>query len=443
MGSRRVWVRALVTVIACGVAWAAQGLLLPGLETWKLTSVKMTDLTSLSVVALGLSPALSGFWLVELAALLVPPWRRLRTGPEGRAALRRSALIATLAIASVQGWFIVRWLESTALLRGGSLLAEPGPGSQLLITVTLVAGTCFLLALTWLIDRYGLGNGFSMLLASGLALPVGAQLYARIARDLEAGDLEAKQVFLVVVLVAMTIAATAWVLTLHKKTQSPLRHPTSGLVPYWMAATLLLIPSQLAVLGWSGAAGLVPPPGSVAFSLTKLVLAALLCVGFSRLFNGRARLAEVLGPDADVAALVRAATFRTVAYVVAICAIDALLVNARLIAVDVGLVIVLTAVAIDLATEWRARQLHDDLVAVWPLHQVALVGAALDALAGANIPAHARGAHHRALLQVFGPFVSIDLLVPAARAADAQRVLTALLVGGQSTVPAVAPARPA
>src|SRR5437868_3505449 len=109
MDSRRaaaVWMRVLVTAVAVSVSWAAQRLILPGLEGWKLEGFKAADLANLSVVALGLSPAISGFVLVELAALLVPPWRPLRTGgPDGRAALRRAALVTSLVLAAIQGWF--------------------------------------------------------------------------------------------------------------------------------------------------------------------------------------------------------------------------------------------------------------------------------------------------------------------------------------------------
>src|SRR5581483_977712 len=181
MAETRKWMpRWLVTLLALAAAWGAGHVTLPGVDRNMLEQVvraagraRLTGFEQLSVVALGLMPALSGFVLVELAALIVPRWRPLRTGgPEGRASLRVSAVTVTLGLAAIQGWFVAVWLESFSWRYGmyGELVRDPGLSSRLVITVTLIAGTCLMLALAWLIDRHGLGSGFAVMIASA-ALP--------------------------------------------------------------------------------------------------------------------------------------------------------------------------------------------------------------------------------------------------------------------------------
>jgi hypothetical protein len=84
-------------------------------------------------------------------------------------------------------------------------------------------------------------------------------------------------------------------------------------------------------------------------------------------------------------------------------------------------------VVMDLAAEWVARTAQRDLVAVWPLHQMTHVSPALHILGNAGIPAHPRAAYHRALLQFVGPHVPVEILVPRARAVEAQAKLLELL----------------
>jgi hypothetical protein len=97
----------------------------------------------------------------------------------------------------------------------------------------------------------------------------------------------------------------------------------------------------------------------------------------------------------------------------------------------VGLLYALAAVA-DVLGEWRARCGAPDLVSVWPEHRLYAVDAGRAALSGAGIPVFARGVHYRTLGQFFTPYVPVELLVPASRAAEAEAILGRVL-GGEST----------
>ena len=65
---------------------------------------------------------------------------------------------------------------------------------------------------------------------------------------------------------------------------------------------------------------------------------------------------------------------------------------------------------------------------MWPEHRPYAVAAARAALAAEGIPVHARGEELRRLLQFFGPYVPIELMVPRADVERATTILTEVLL---------------
>jgi preprotein translocase subunit SecY len=321
-----------VTILLPLLAWAAQRILLPGIETWRLARLSI-DRSTLSIVAIGLTPALSGYVLVELIAWLVPRWRSLRIGdPAGRAAIRRAAVLVSVVLAAIQGWFLASFL-------GGRVLTYLNRADQLLMAVTLVGGTCLLLALSWLIDEYGLGNGFSVLLAAA-AVPSALRLGMTVANGLAADVIAAQDVLTLVLEVGAIVLGTHWILTAHRRIQPQLpkpwvalRHPTSGILPLVWAASLLLLPAQLGNLGSKLGVALTLAPGSVPFLIANAVLIVALAIGLSILFN-----------PAGVAEQLRRAIGRTLAFLLGVAAVSAVAARGPLrLSLDVMLVVTATA----------------------------------------------------------------------------------------------------
>src|SRR5512138_2347200 len=70
-----------------------------------------------NIMALGVRPFVSGFLLVEWAALLVPRWRSLRVGaPEDRAKLKRVAVIVGLILTLGQAVVLVAGLAGMGIV---------------------------------------------------------------------------------------------------------------------------------------------------------------------------------------------------------------------------------------------------------------------------------------------------------------------------------------
>jgi hypothetical protein len=82
-----------------------------------------------------------------------------------------------------------------------------------------------------------------------------------------------------------------------------------------------------------------------------------------------------------------------------------------------------TAIIADIWSELLFRSKHGSLCPVYPIHRVYEADIAIQALNNAGIAAHPRGIYHRALLHFFGPFVTIDLLVPTHQSQQARDIM--------------------
>lgn len=448
--------RLAVTLLAPLAIALAPTITLPGVDAQGLA--QHGGLTSnAGLFALGIMPFVSASILVELAALLRPKWRALRHGgPAGRAKLGRATLLVTLVLCLFQGYGISRLLQA---LPSDVLLAS---FSEPLVLLSLTAGTFVLGLVAHLAGVYGLAGGFAVLAA---ALPLSTQI-ERFARS--AG--EPGRSALVETVVQAAVAAGAALITWYALRapaagtrvdaaeptyrEAPARDdapaiaigvPASGTVPLAWAGGLLAFPVTLAALTprfeWI-AAGL---SGETIARAASLILIAVFASALTHAFNAPARIAALGGrarevPDgrleAEARTAVRPAIARTLVFLVALFALGEIGRAARRFGVDVGPALsldvvgiaVATALALDVVAEWRARRIAPDLVPIWPEHRPYAIAAAREALGEAGITLHARGERMRRMLQLFGPYVPIDLMVPRADAERAKEILERVLL---------------
>lgn len=424
--------RALLVLLLPLCAWLAQGILLPGLDREGVQQLVMfgsgSSASSFSVVALGLAPIVTGFFLVELAAWLVPRWRPLRAGDlESRRRLRRAALLLSLVLSLLQGFFVSRWLlaSSARVPMSDAELLSPGLGAWFvpLAMLSLTAGVCLMVGLAHAIERHALGAGFSLLTAalalvhlveSGwAALRHGGwpEVMVRTPLDLMLGAL----------LVVGALAGLAAVLQrpVRARRGPSIRLPSCGLVPLVAAASILMLPATLAPLfNWR-----LPPdlaamaPGTWTFILVYAALALAFAVPLSSRFS-RPDADDEQDPEAQ-----RAALSVSVAVLLGLGAASQLGSHFLGTAIDLAVLAALPAVALDLAAEWRLRSSHGELVAIRACPRLPAASAALERLQDAGIPAIVRGLHHRSLWHFFAPHLEMVLLVPTHLAETAERVL--------------------
>ena len=117
-----------------------------------------------TVFALGVQPYINSSIIIQLLTIAIPALERLaRDG--GEAGKRKIASItryATVAIALLQG------LGYYFLMRNYSILEQEGVWPAIVIIVTFVAGSSFVMWLGEQVNEFGVGNGISIILFAGI-----------------------------------------------------------------------------------------------------------------------------------------------------------------------------------------------------------------------------------------------------------------------------------
>src|SRR6478752_2705605 len=226
-------------------------------------------LSRFSIVALGVMPYITASIVVQLGATLYGPWQALKKeGETGRKRLNQYTRYLTVALTTVQGWFIAVGLEGLAQTQGIGAVVEPGMLFRVAATVSLVGGTLFLMWIGEQITSRGIGNGVSLIIMAGIVASMPRHL-AQLFEGGRSGTMDPLVVFAIVLAVVGLVLficfmerAQRRVLIQYPKRQSargmmqqershlPLKINTAGVIPPIFASSLLLMP--LTVLQFAG-----------------------------------------------------------------------------------------------------------------------------------------------------------------------------------------------
>ncbi len=463
----RLAVTALVPalVLACG-----DQVLLPGVpgELFERVSAFGGSRSQFGVFALGVTPIVSAYWIVEVAALLVAPWSHLRRSPEGRATLDRAARVLMLVLASVQAFAMATSLQ---VLGESSDFSISVP----IVSVTLVAGVALELAVARLISRHGVLNGFVALTAAGLVRRLVEEAPGRlgflahhgVSASTMASPLPEPRILIGAALAAAATVGATWAAlrgggllpregaidvvagTPYRDARRVAIHPwipvpSSSFQPYLTALALVAFPRTLENL-WRPAHGLVAlfESGARTPILAALTLALMLL--FSRWMHRPAEIADVAARvvRADEGALetgAREALRRTLLpsslfFVTIVVAGMATKVGSLSLAF-------LTVVAMDLVYAVRAADAEPDFVRVWDVWRVSGVPIVVARLAESGIAVQTRGMSVLGFWQVFAPYAPAELWVKQGDSERATVLLRQLLAGAPLAPPPDASIRP-
>lgn len=404
------------TAFAILVYLAGGGGLLPGFHGDELARIAAVgksgfDHARFSVFALGVTPWLTSFLVVELAAWIAPRWRGLRDTLDGRRKLERAVVIVALATAALQAYMFVTFIDGVD--REGLLFDRQQFWP---CALTLVAGSVVLRALASLISSRGVGNGYVvMFLVAWLrslswgAPPAGAEL--------------ALAALIVAATVVIALGMLGWRVRAPGRVAVPV--PTSSVAPLHYGGSVLALLGPLAALGATFPAWLTTLMGNLKLGLIVLAASSVLwAFVFARPGRRGAELATAKLAPTDRALWGRAVLI-TVAALAALFAL-ALIAPGGVLGklCDPGLIVIAAAMTADVVGDVRARR-RARLVPVWPLHDPLLVDAARDVLG--DLPHVIQWTRVRSLLWMFGAFVPMIVLAPEAHAAEVHARLRAWL----------------
>lgn len=213
-------------------------------------------LSHFSLVALGVSPYITASIIFQLLGMIFPSIEEMQKEEQGRQRLSRYTRIATIPLAILQGYGVLRLLETQTQF-GFQLATWP----FVLALISLSAGTIFLMWLGELVTERKMGNGISLLIFAGIMAGLPGTL-AQFFATYTSADL--LTVILFILLTIITIVGVVVVSegqrnipvqyarggsqALSGKVQSslPLRLNIGGMIPIIFALSMVVLPPLLA-----------------------------------------------------------------------------------------------------------------------------------------------------------------------------------------------------
>ncbi len=219
----------------------------------------------MAIFALGIMPYISSSIIVQLLTGTSDYFKNLKEqGEIGRKKITQITRYGTVFIAALQGYGV-----SVGLENAGGLVLSPGIYFKLMTTISLVAGTTFLMWLGEQITSRGIGNGISLIIFSGIV----AEIPRALASTFELGRTGALSpvmiigIFILIIITVMFIVfmerAMRKILVNYPKRQMgnkiyggessylPLKINTAGVIPAIFASALLLLPITFSNFGAS------------------------------------------------------------------------------------------------------------------------------------------------------------------------------------------------
>ena len=223
-------------------------------------------LLQLSIFALGVMPYITATIIVQLLRVVIPHFETLyKEGQSGQAKLTQYTRYLTIALALLQSTTLVTVARSgqlfgtTGIPECEQLLTNDAWWAQLLMIITMTAGTGLIMWFAELVTERGIGNGMSLLIFTSIAASFPASMWA-IAQS------RGFEVFLLVLAVGIVVVALVVFVEQSQRripvqyakrmvgrrtyggtnTYIPIKVNMAGVVPVIFASSLLYLPALIA-----------------------------------------------------------------------------------------------------------------------------------------------------------------------------------------------------
>lgn len=219
-----------------------------------------------SIFALGVMPYISASIIAQLLTVVVPHLEALsKEGEAGRKKITQYTRYGTVVLAIIQGFMIANTLANTEF-GGGGLVSDTGIGWLVMTSLSLTAGTAFVMWLGEQITDKGVGNGMSLIIFCGIV----AGLPSVITNTYEKYNSATMELGTIFVLLAVVVAVTAGVVFIEQGARQipiqyakrqvgrrvyggqtshlPMRINSAGVIPPIFASSLLQLPVTIAAV---------------------------------------------------------------------------------------------------------------------------------------------------------------------------------------------------
>lgn len=251
-----------------------------------------------TVFAMGIQPYINSSIIIQLLTVAIPALERMSRdgGEEGKRKLKSITRYATVAIAVLQA------LGYYFLMRNNGILTDSGIWAALVIMVSFVAGSSFLMWLGEQCNEFGVGNGISMILFAGIISRVPAMV-SSLYSSIVSGTMHWAWTILIVVGILLLVVLIVFVSDAERRipvqyakrqvgrrmyggqsSSLPMKVNMSGVLPIIFAQSIASLPATIAAF--------LPAPAEGTFwyallqaidtqSVLYMIVYFLMIIGFS------------------------------------------------------------------------------------------------------------------------------------------------------------------
>jgi len=214
-------------------------------------------LSALSIVMLGVGPYITGSIIMQLLTIMSSKLKAMyqEEGEAGRRKFAQYGRLLTVPLAIVQSFGFIK------LLQNQNVLGALSPFALITNLLIITAGSVLLMWIGELISEYGIGNGVSLIIFSGIV----AALPAEISQILYVFDVAQLPLYLAFLAVAAIVIVGVVIITEAERpipityakqvrgnrvyggtsTYLPLRINQAGVIPIIFALSILLFPQMI------------------------------------------------------------------------------------------------------------------------------------------------------------------------------------------------------
>ena len=251
-----------------------------------------------TVFAMGIQPYINSSIIIQLLTVAIPALERMSRegGEEGKRKIKAITRYATVAIAVLQA------LGYYFLMRNNGILTDSGIWAALVIMVSFVAGSSFLMWLGEQCNEFGVGNGISMILFAGIISRVPAMV-SSLYSSIVSGTMYWAWTILIVVGILLLVVLIVFVSDAERRipvqyakrqvgrrmyggqsSSLPMKVNMSGVLPIIFAQSIASLPATIAAF--------LPAPAEGTFwyallqaidtqSVLYMIVYFLMIIGFS------------------------------------------------------------------------------------------------------------------------------------------------------------------
>ncbi len=216
-----------------------------------------------SVLALGIMPYITTSIIFSLLGEVVPQIQEMQEDSEGYKKIQKWTRYASVLLCCVQGYGMAAVFEGFKSPTGVPVINDPGLLFRLTTMITLAGGTMFLLWLGERITEFGLENGVSLIIFTGIAVELPSELFQNVTL-FRNGELSGFSLMIGFLIICLSLYIVSFIESSFRNipvqyakkvvnnkvyggTQNlPLRLDTGGVMPPILASSLLAAPATIA-----------------------------------------------------------------------------------------------------------------------------------------------------------------------------------------------------